>query len=337
MLAILGARLASVETVAGTSTTGVVQLQQQLQDEQHLHDVALRSLLQLRRAHARLQQQLASMPVNNSSSSSTHRVHAVSIAGVVFRAACLASGLAAAAVLQASTVPPAVVGFAWPAITATVAAKATAAVLQGLGWLCRKTFVASTDRQQTGLQDAASLTASINVATAAAATAAPASFNCWEQGDVLIQAVDCCSSSSSSGDGSDLFYGACRSAGCLTQLPDSSSIGSEAEGICAWDGVESECAVQSCSSVDSAIFYEHTYSDDSSNSNSSSGRGCSQCAEPLQCVLSSPLPAKQEPDGLSCGVQQAKGAGDMYSLQLEVKQGCPTYARGWVLETVHEQ
>jgi hypothetical protein len=345
MLAILGARLASMETVAGTSTTGVFQLKQQLQDEQHLHDIALRSLMQLRRAHALLQQQLAGMPAKNSnSSSSAHRVHAVSGAGMVFRVACLACGLAAAAVLRASTSPPALTGLAWPAMTAAVSAKATAAVLQGLCWLCRKAFVASTDRQHAGLQDQASLTASINVATstAAAAAAAPASFNCWELGDVLIQAVDCSNSSSSIGDDSDLYYGACRSAGYLTQLPDSGSIGSEAEGICTWDGAESESAVQSCSSVDSTLFYEHTYSDDSSSTSSS--KEISQCAESPHNVLSGPVPAKQEPDDtvpctvLATGVlaeQQVMGAAD--SMQFGVEQRCPTYARGWVLETVQEK
>lgn len=336
MLAILGARLAAVETVAGTSTTDVIQLQQHLQEEQQLHDVALRSLVQLRKANQELQQQLASLAhstsMNSTGNSSSLRI--------VLRAVSLATGLAAAAVLQATTVPPAVVALAWPAVTAAVTAKAAAALLGGLAWACRQVFHVTETRHE-GLQDG------IYHPEVSTAAAFPASYNCWHYQHMYSYTDDSSNSSATSSS-------SCYADYISSNAYETSSSGSEHEEQqlgCAWDSEGVGCALKPCSSTDSSTASEscsvQPYTD------SSDCPACVSCVPVLNCDLcqpcspmcAEPAPSKQEPErspgrALTCMLteQQCDGA-DSSCMQVQtsaLEQGCLTYARGWVLETVHE-
>jgi hypothetical protein len=346
MLAILAARLAAVETVAETSSCDVVQLQQELQEEQQLHDIALRSLMQLRTAHQSLQLHIASLSAVSSSSTGTNSSTAMRAslrARLAFKATCLACGAAAAAVLQASVVPPpAVVALAWPALTAMLAANTTAALLHGIGRLCRKAVHASTGAQQH--------TAQLQVAISTAATS-PASFNCWEQGDVFIPQAESSTTSSSV----DTEYLASTVEYLYAPIIQSDVVGV----ICAWDDVDSVCGLQPWSSTDSSSCISSCISISSGNgssrscssiedisiednaascgSNYSSVSGSSD-SQPVDC---SPVPATPEPESTPSSALAAaealatSGAGGSVQCSTE-QQGCHAYARSWVLETVHE-
>lgn len=335
MLAILAARLAAVETVAETSSCDVVQLQQELQEEQQLHDIALRSLMQLRTAHQSLQLQIASLSVVSSSSRGTNSSIAMRAslrARLTFKATCLACGAAAAAVLQASVVPPpAVVALAWPALTAMLAANTTATLLHGIGWLCRKAVHASTGTQQH--------TAQLQVAISTAATS-PASFNCWEQGNVFIPQAESNTSSSI-----DTEYLASTEEYLYAPIIQSDVV----DVICAWDDVDSSCGLQPWSSTDSSSSSSGNGSssccsiEDSSTEDSAAACGSdrssvsSSDSQPVDC---SPVPATQEPEGTPSSAQaaaevHAQGGGSSVQCSTE-QQGCHAYARSWVLETVHE-
>lgn len=345
MLAILGARLAAVETVAGTSTTDVTQLQQQLQEEQQLQEVALLSLVQLRRANQALQQQLTSLAYSTSTNS-TNSTSSSSNLHFVLKAVSLATGLAAAAVMQASTAPPAVVALAWPAVTATVTAKATAAALGGLAWACRKVFHASTETQRVaGPQDRTKYPPDISTAAVF-----PASYNCWDYEDEYWQTEESSSSSSDivSSSSQCCFVDYIRS---YAQLSEGSSSGSDLEMPCAWDGEGAGCALQPCSSTYSSTASESCSVQAYTDSSDYPARvscvpvlDCDLC-QPLSPMCAGPVPAKQEPErspgrALTCVLtEQQSDDADSSSMQVHtsaLEQGCLTYARGWVLETVHE-
>lgn len=320
MLAILAARLAAVETVAETSSSSVVRLQQELQEEQHLHDIALRSLMQLRKAHQSLQLQIASLPsvrsnitATNSSRHSSIVMPASLSTRLAFKATCLACGAAVAAVLQASVVPPpAVVALARPALTAMLAANTTATVLHGIRWLCRKAVHASTGTQQHGSQS------HVDIITAATS---PASFDCWEQGDIFIPQAEASTNSSSA-----------EYLGSTVEYLHAPGIQSELVGvICAWDDVDSMCCLQPWSS---------TGSSSSSDCNAACSSDCSSVpGSDSQLVDCSPVPATREPEGTpgSALAAEAHAKGGDSSVQCSPEQqGCHAYASSWVLETVHE-
>lgn len=233
MLAVLATRLAQAETAARLSTADLMHLQQDLQDEQHLCDIALRTLIELSNQNADLQQQLQLCDLSSVSAAVRGPGR-----GLVARAACIAAGTAAAAVLPAR-LPPAVVDLAGPAAAAALAAKATGAVISALGSLRRRTAPASPSEQPSAQQDFHP-----PVSTTAAA-AAPASFNCWEQGDVLIQA--CCSSSSddfSIATGSRVLLAAAQQLGVICAWDDSSS--SDSDGDLSVGSSSSSCFSLDC-------------------------------------------------------------------------------------------
>lgn len=337
MLAILAARLAAVETVAETSSFSVVKLQQELQEEQHLHDIALRSLVQLRKAHQALQLQIASLPSVSSSITATNSSRHSSIVmpaslstRLAFWATCLPCGAAAAAVLQACVVPPpAVVALTWPALTAMLAANTAAAVLHGIGWLCRKAVHASTGTPQHGPQP------HVHISTAATT---PVSFDCWEEGNVSIpQAEDSRNSSSAESLGSTEEY---------LYAPSNQS---EVVGvICAWDDVDSTCGLQPWSSTDSSSSSRYCSAACNSDCSAACGSDCSAACSgdsssvsgsDSQLVDCSPVPATRQPEGTpgSALAAEAQAKGGDSSVQCSPEQqGCHAYIRSWVLETVHE-
>jgi len=191
MLAILAARLAAVETLVGCQGSGLSHVHQMLRDEQHLHDIALRALIQQRRLNCLLKQQLESMQDNSISTTSSCSQSASSSKRMAFRTACAAAGgLAAATCLTTSAVPEAVSALAWPLMTAAMGAKATAAALRTLGCLHRVLWC---KKQPAVPPPGLEPTISCSIASGLR------SFNCWEQGDVILLACPSDISSSSSG------------------------------------------------------------------------------------------------------------------------------------------
>jgi hypothetical protein len=271
MLAILAARLAAVETAATVTTADLSHTQQELQDEQHLYNVALRSLIELRHKNQALQQQVCSLSSNSNPSAGSVR-----LAGLANRAACIAVAAAAAVTLPIRS-PPAVASLAGPAMAAALAARATGAALSTLGRLCspRGRVPANATPQHAAGQ----VLPAISIAAAAAA---PVSFNCWEQGDVYIQAEDssCCSSSSSSSSSEVSLGSTCR-------LLEAAKLGV----ICAWDDLDSCCSLDCHIDSEASYLGTGTTEDDASP-----GLEDYSIPEDLQLPPSdAAVPAKAEP------------------------------------------
>lgn len=249
MLSILAARLAAVETVAGSTGADLTQTLQELHNEQRLHDITIRSLAMQRKLTEELKQQLEQLEVSTAAGSPRSCSSSSRKAQLAMQVTCLAAGLAAAVVgLPISPVlPPAsvVVSAAKPILSGLLAAKTTAAVLRTVGCILHSSSRGTCNQKQQQQQKRRQ--ASTQCAPTICGSTAPGtlrSFNCWEQGDILLLSDSdslsysySCGSTSTSSDSSSKINSSDSELSALPCHPE----------ICDSD------EAQSCVSLDSSV------------------------------------------------------------------------------------